>query len=177
MLAIAEPDKIDKWLATVERRRKEGSLPKPTAAEQPAICLFRQWSGIHRPTITQTPLKSAHIFQSILACCLSIRNFLPRCGPMPTAALKSMALPSDSLASLEISGPGVATHTICVLNRDIERIDIPNTGYPRRREQRLLRRPSSITRSSPALAIVGTVKDKESGQPLARRACFGLHRR
>jgi beta-lactamase regulating signal transducer with metallopeptidase domain len=165
MLAIAEPDKIDKWLATVERRRKEGSLPKPITGPTGNLFISSMvWDSSANNNSNAAEISPYFPIQSRL---------LPEHPQFPAAVRTDVDgrfeidnLPSDSLASLEISGPGVATHAICVLNRDIERIDIPNTGYPGAESNGYY--GSKFDHPvEPGTEIVGTVKDKETGQPLA----------
>ena len=146
MLAIAEPDKVEKWLATVELRRKEGSLPKPISGATGNLFISAMVWGSPSANSSNGPENSPYF--PILT------RLLPEHPQFPAAVhtdaegrFEIDGLPSDSLASLEISGPGVATHAICVLNRDIERIDIPNTGYPVRKATAITA-ASSITRSN-----------------------------
>ena len=166
MLAIAEPDKVDKWLATVERRRKEGSLPKPSGGGATGNLYISAMVWDSSANNKSNAVETSPYFP--------INTRLLPAHPQFPAAVRTDAdgrfeidgLPSDSLASLEMSGPNVATHTICVLNRDIERINVPNTGYPGAESNGYYGAKFDHP-VEPGMAIVGTVKDKESGQPLA----------
>ena len=166
MLAVAEPDKVDKWLATVERRRKEGSLPKPSGSGVTGNFFISAMVWDSSASNNSNSAETSPYFPMQT-------RLLPEHPQFP-AAVRTDAdgrfeidgLPSDSLASLEISGPNVATHTICVLNRDIERINVPNTGYPGAESNGYYGAKFDHP-VEPGTAIVGSVKDKETGQPLA----------
>ena len=134
MLAIALPKTVEPWLAVAEQKRRDGSLPP-----------LKSGAG----TLTLSTFSNAMVWDSSMTSASSspepkwspyypmTSRLLPQ-HPQLSVGAKTNAegrfeiegLPADSLAVLEISGPGVETHTISVINRDFQRLDVPGTGYP-----------------------------------------------
>ena len=162
MLAIAEPEWVDPWLAAVERLRRAGKLPRPGAAtgtfSSAMVADSPATSGSkNRQSSPYFPIKSRLLPEH--------PQFPPGVRSDADGRFEINGLPPDSLAILEISGPGMTTHTISVLNRDIERIDVPQTGFPGAESNGYYGAKFEHP-VAPGNAIVGTVTDKESGRPL-----------
>jgi protocatechuate 3,4-dioxygenase beta subunit len=157
-LTAAESGKVDEWLATVERLRVDGKLPRAGGNN---TYLFAMSMVGDMKDLMQDRQK-AYFPQ---------KWRLIRGNPaLPAAVVRTDAdgrfeiagLPPDCLAELEISGPGVVTHSANVVTRKIARIDIPlGTGGP---GYYGLEFDHPV---APGAEIAGNVTDAESGKPVA----------
>ena len=169
MLAIALPKTVEPWLAVAEQKRRDGSLPT-----------LKSGAG----TLTLSSFSNAMVWDSSMSSASSspepkwspyypmTSRLLPQ-HPQLLAGAKTNAegrveiegLPADSLAVLEISGPGVETHTISVINREFQRFDVPGTGYPGA-ESNAYYGAKFDHPVPPGVSLAGTVTDKESAKPI-----------
>lgn len=160
MLAVAEPGKVDAWLANVERLRKEGKLPRADAD-------FTFWSSAMVMSGPDAALKNRQ------SAYFPMETRLLPGHPSFPAAVQSDAqgrfeitgLPLDCLAELEISGPGVMTDFVSVVTRDIQRIDVPNTSFAGGGSSGYngLKFDHPV---APGTAILGTLTDADSNKPI-----------
>jgi hypothetical protein len=74
----------------------------------------------------------------------------------------------ERIASLLISGPGIETRCEYVATRDMPAVKVPAMNLPRQPELNIVYHGAAFDLAAgPGLEIVGTVRDKDTGRPLA----------
>ena len=162
-IATSEPGAVDQWLATVERLRVAGKLPKPSSMADYAV--FASAMVMDRNNTVFSNQTDDPYFPQKYQVGMGHPEFPAAVTTDADGRFEIAGLAPDQLVGLSISGPGIVAHSIIAVTREIDALDLPHTSVANNIANGYYGATFAHP-AAPGVAIAVKLKDAEADEPL-----------